>query len=129
MRLVEVMRRKCVAPADWPGRPRSRSPGTACDRGSKGSQIGHGKSERALLLGALISRHQHLDHSDTVVEGESGSLETEERADEVAVLRLVAVRHRLRWHHGHHSGLGILLLDEILSLGTLHGAREEESQP
>src|SRR5258705_5645189 len=69
-----------------PGRSRSRSPGTTRDRGPEVSQVGHRKSEGALLLGALICRHQHLDDADAVVEGESRSLETEERADAVAAI-------------------------------------------
>src|SRR4051794_24737467 len=49
------------------------------------------EGERALLLGALVGRHQQLDDLHAVVEGELRFFEAEEGADEVAVPRPLAV--------------------------------------
>src|SRR3954471_24048996 len=90
-------------------RSNSRSPGAARDRGFERSQVGDGEREGTLLFRALVRRHQHLDDTDAVVEGEARLLEAEESASEVTVLCLVTVHDRLVGHDRHHPGLGVLL--------------------
>src|SRR5829696_7117508 len=74
----------------------SRTPCASRDGGSEASQIGHRQRERPLLLRAAIGGHEHLHHTDTIVEGKPRCFLAEKSAGEVTVLRLVAVHHRLR---------------------------------
>src|SRR5215213_18097 len=106
----------------------SRAPCASRDGGPEAPQIGYRERERALLLRAAVGGHEHLYDTDAVVEGEPRCFLAEKGAGEVPVLRLVAVHHRLRRHHGHHSRLGVLLLHEILAGPTLHRAREEHAK-
>src|SRR5690606_5248712 len=84
--------------------------------------------ERALLLGALVGRHEQLHDLQAGVEVELGLLSIQKLLDEVAILALVAVLGRLVADEGHQALLRILLLDEVLALLTLHLAAEEEAR-
>src|SRR5664279_273474 len=92
----------------WP--PRS-----LCHRRNESSESLRRKAHRLPLFGAHVPRHEHAHDIESIVERESRLFQPEERAHEVAVLRLIAVRHRFVRHHRHLSSLGILLLDEILA--------------